>query len=256
MNYKLYQLLHQLDLYDYLKLFKDRFFKSENEMLSEQKRYNFYSEIINKDDLCFDIGANYGNRSDVFLKLGAKVVTFEPQPKPLKFLKRKFKDTIIIEDVALGPTPGKSNLFISSASTLTSMSEEWIDEVKNSRFKQANWNNKIEVEVTTLDKMIDKYGKPNFCKIDDEGFELEVLKGLTQPIEIISFEFTIPEFVNKAIDCLNYLNNLGSIICNYSSGETLIFSLEKWLVLSDFIPLFKTLPDKGVIDGDIYIKFI
>jgi FkbM family methyltransferase len=256
MKQQIYRLLHQLDLFDHLKLFKDRFFKSEKEKISEQRRFNFYSELVKKDDLCFDIGANYGNRSEVFLKLGAKVVAFEPQPKPLKFLKRKFKDTINIEDAALGSREGKSNLFISSASTLTSMSEEWINEVKNNRFKQANWNNIIEVKVSTLDQMIAKYGKPDFCKIDVEGFELEVLKGLTQPIGTISFEFTIPEFVDKAIECVNYLNNLGNIICNYSSGETLIFSLDKWLVPTDFIPLFKSLPDKGIIDGDIYIKFI
>jgi len=256
MNYKFYHLLQQLDLYDYLKLFKDRFFKSEKEKLSEQRRFNFYSELVKKNDLCFDIGANYGNRSEVFLKLGARVVAFEPQPKPLKFLKRKFKDTINIEDIALGSKPGKSNLFISSASTLTSMSKEWIGEVKTSRFKQANWDNKIEVEVTTLDIMIDKYGKPDFCKIDVEGFEFEVLEGLTQPIGTLSFEFTIPEFVDKAIDCVKYLNYLGQIVCNYSSGETLIFALNEWLNPTDFIKLFKTLPNNGIVDGDIYIKFL
>jgi hypothetical protein len=136
------------------------------------------------------------------------------------------------------------------------MSKEWIEKVKTNRFKQANWNNKIEVEMTTLDEMIVKYGKPDFCKIDVEGFEFEVLKGLTQPIGIISFEFTIPEFVDKAIECINYLNKLGKIICNYSSGETLIFALEEWLNPNDFITLFKTLPDKGIVDGDIYIKFL
>jgi len=256
MNYKIYTLLNELDLYDHLKIFKDRFFKNEREKITEQKRFNFYSKIVNKNDLCFDVGANYGNRSEVFLKLGAKVVAFEPQPKPLNFLKRKFKDTINVEDVALGPREGKSNLFISSASTLTSMSEEWIHVVKNNRFKQANWNNIIEVEVSTLDKMIDKYGKPDFCKIDVEGFEFEVLKGLTQPVGIISFEFTIPEFVDVAIECLNYLNNLDQIICNYSSGETLTFALDDWLIATDFIKLFSTLSAKGIVDGDIYIKFL
>lgn len=255
MKQKFHKVLHQLDLYDHLKLFKDRFFKSELEKFNEQKRYNFYSVLIKKNNLCFDIGANYGNRSEIFLKLGAKVVAFEPQPKPLKFLKRKFKDTINIEDMALGSKAGKSNLFLSSASTLTSMSEEWINKVKTSRFNKANWNKKIEVEVTTLDKMIDKYGKPDFCKIDVEGFEFEVIQGLTQPIGTISFEFTIPEFVDKAIDCINYLNKLGQIICNYSSGETLIFALKEWLDPNEFITLFKTLPEKGIVDGDIYIKF-
>ena len=59
--------------------------KVKRKRLASRRGLNFYSELIKKDDLCFDIGANYGNRSEVFIKLGAKVVAFEPQPKPLNF---------------------------------------------------------------------------------------------------------------------------------------------------------------------------
>lgn len=256
MNHIIYHILQKLDLFDHLKIFKDKFFKNKNERNNEKNRIDFYSQLISENSLCFDIGANYGNRSEAFLKLGAKVVAVEPQPKPLKFLKRKFNRKIIIVDKAVGSKPGKSYLYISSASALTSLSEEWIYKVKNGRFKHENWDNKIEVKVTTLDSLISKYGRPDFCKIDVEGFEFEVLKGLTQPIKTISFEFTIPEFIEKAIECVNYLKQFGEIECNYSPGESLIFALEKWLSPEDFINIFKNLASQGIVDGDIYVKFV
>lgn len=43
--------------------------------LEQKAVYNnclsFYGKFINPNDLCFDIGANYGNRTIVFLALGA-----------------------------------------------------------------------------------------------------------------------------------------------------------------------------------------
>jgi len=44
--------------------------------------------------------------------------------------------------------------------------------------------------MVTLDAAtIETFGKPFYCKIDVEGWELDVLKGLSQPIPLISFEF-------------------------------------------------------------------
>ncbi len=187
--------------------------------------------------------------------MGANVVAVEPQPELLRFLKRKYKDNINLVGEAVGAKTGKIIMYLSSSSALSSMSEEWISKVKNSRFKKQNWEKKIEVSVTTLDDLIKKYGKPDFCKIDVEGYELEVLKGLTTSIKILSFEYTIPELMNNAIECINYLKSLGNISCNYSAGELLKFGLSEWVNPEEFIKLFKNLPSQGIIDGDIYIKF-
>ena len=52
------------------------------------------------------------------------------------------------------------------------------------------WADHAVVPVTTLDALIDRYGLPAFCKIDVEGFEEAVVRGLSRPIPSVSFEFT------------------------------------------------------------------
>ncbi len=91
---------------------------------------SFYSKVIKQGDLCFDVGANYDNRCEAFLSLNAIVVAFELQPRPMKFLKRKFGNQIELVNSALGLKQGKGILNISSATTLSSLSEEWINQVK------------------------------------------------------------------------------------------------------------------------------
>ena len=243
-------------IYNRIKLFKDRHFKNPVQLEFNVRLKNFYSGILKPGDLCFDIGANFGYRTETFLKLGAKVIAVEPQPQPAKYLKMKFNDDIELVQKALGDKDEIKPMLVSSAHALSSLSESWVSAVKNNRFKAESWNKKIDVEVTTLDNLIDEYGIPDFCKIDVEGYEYEVLRGLTKPIRLLSFEYTIPEFTNRAINCINYLNDLGDIKCNYSSGETLKFGLDDWLKPDAFIPIFNELPNKNVIDGDIYVKFI
>lgn len=252
----LINILHKLNFFDPLKIIKDKYFRSRSAKNTFNKRVKFYSNFIKSGKLCFDVGANYGNRTEAFLELGAKVVAIEPQPRPLNFLKRRFKNNVIIEDRALGEMEGTVTLYLSSSTSLTSVSREWVEAVSKGRFSRANWNNQIDVPLTTLDNLIKKYGKPVFCKIDVEGYELEVLKGLSKPIDTISFEYTIPEFFGKAIDCINYLSCLGEIECNYSVGETLELALDVWLEPKKFIIMFKQLHNNGIIDGDVYVRYI
>jgi hypothetical protein len=54
--------------------------------LEDANRLRFYSEFIQADSLVFDVGANLGNRTKIFLRLGARVVAFEPQAACAEYL--------------------------------------------------------------------------------------------------------------------------------------------------------------------------
>ena len=51
----------------------------------------------------------------------------------------------------------------------------------------------FEVPVVTLDAAIEHYGVPAYCKIDVEGWEFEVLRGLSQAVDLISLEFHLTD---------------------------------------------------------------
>jgi len=249
------KIFSSIGIYNRIKLFRDRYFKNPVQIKFNQKLQDFYSQFIKRGDLCFDVGANYGYRTETFLKLGAKVIAVEPQTQPANFLKMKFSDNIVLIEKALGEKNEIKPMLVSSAHALSSLSDSWVSEVKKNRFKSESWKKKINIEVTTMDDLINQYGIPDFCKIDVEGYEYEVLQGLTKPIRLLSFEYTIPEFTTRVIMCIDYLSVLGDIKCNYSSGESLRFGSDEWLKPNAFIPIFKELEHNNIIDGDIYVKF-
>jgi FkbM family methyltransferase len=188
------------------------------------KSLNFYSTFINKNDLVFDVGANFGNRVETFLKLKAKVIAIEPQKPCCKYLRRKYREDIILIEKAVGEKKETKKMFISNNSAISSFSETWIDSVKKNRYKEENWNKVEMIEQVTIDEIIQKYGDPEFIKIDVEGYELEVLKGLNRPVKMVSFEYTIPEQTEKAINCIMHLKKINNLIeCNYSKGESMKF---------------------------------
>ena len=222
---------------------------------SDQSMLEFYRQFVRRGDFVFDVGANLGNRVKIFLKIGASVVAVEPQKKCVKFLKRAFKGEsgLFIEPLALGKEDGRLDIRIATSNTISSMSEEWIHSVRQSgRFNGMSWNKTESVRVTTLDGLIQKYGMPDFMKIDVEGYEPEVLDGLSSYVPALSFEFT-PEFIDAAIYCIKLLSDLGNYRFNYAIGETMAFSSEKWLDREEIIrELISVHPDRN---GDVYARW-
>ncbi len=216
---------------------------------------SFYGRFVGPGDLCFDVGANTGNRTAVLLDLGARVVCVEPQPACVKKLKKIFgkNPAVTIVEAALGEKEGQGELAICEQEpTISTMSPRWRQE---GRFAGTHaWMPTVPVAVTTLDSLIARYGRPAFCKIDVEGFELAVLKGLSRPIPSISFEFT-REFFLDARSCLEHLASLGPVAFNASLSESMSLLWPDWV---DKETLCKNIEAQGdaLLWGDIYAKLI
>jgi len=212
----------------------------------------FYSRFIHKGDLCFDVGAHIGNRTEIFLRLGAKVIAVEPQEDCINQLREKFnkESRLTLVNKGLSDKKGDLTLYIcKDATTISTFSDKW----KIGRFSNYKWNKTNLVPVTTLDNLIKEFGLPVFCKIDVEGFEFQVLKGLSQLIPHISFEFT-REFFNNAESCINYLLSLGYVKFNCSLGESAKMLFNTW-VTAKILYQRLNLIDDSLLWGDIYAKF-
>jgi FkbM family methyltransferase len=220
----------------------------------------FYRQFVRDGDLCFDVGANVGNRTAVFLDLGAKVVAIEPQPSCVESLRKQYNRTgrLVVVPKAAGSRPGVGELMISPATALSSMSEDWLDKVKASgrfqAFQTHSWKESITVPITTLDEMIQEFGAPAFCKIDVEGYEAEVLRGLSRPIRVLSLEFA-PEFISGTQECLGILAKLGPCEFNYSVGESLELALSNWVTAHELERILTSMRDNRVF-GDVYVRFL
>jgi len=216
------------------------------------------------NNLCFDIGANVGNKTSTFLDLGyKKIICVEPQQSCLDSLKKNFanNERVIIVGVGLSNQKGKKVFHIANESTLSTVDEDFILKVKNERFKTYKWINQVEIDVTTLDHLIDMYGVPDFIKIDVEGHELQVLSGLSKPVKNISFEYT-PELHDNFLKCIGIIESISEYKYNFSINETQQYSLEEW-VDKDKLDLYlrhnilqKRDANNNLFFGDVYAKLI
>jgi FkbM family methyltransferase len=179
--------------------------------------------------LCFDVGANIGEKAETLLEAGYRVVAFEPQADCMAELKarcRRFGGAFLAKQIAVGAACGEATLHVHAVRDLSSLVSGWLEK---------DVEGQVIVPVTTLDDAIAEFGAPAYVKIDVEGWELEVLKGLSQPVPLISFEYHLIEGgAEAALACLDRVSRYGPVAVNFTPNEELRLSFPEWVTPDEF----------------------
>ncbi|MDN3516214.1 FkbM family methyltransferase [Aquisalimonas lutea] len=221
----------------------------------QQALRRMYRPWIRPGALVLDIGAHLGDRTMAFAGLGARVVALEPQPLIRRWLQRIAgrHPAVTIRPEAVGAASGQAVLAVSlSHPSVSSMSAPWRSAVHaaNAGFGRVTWPGTVTVPVVTLDQLIREYGEPAFCKIDVEGYEAQVLAGLSRPLAALSFEF-VAGGLDIARSCVARLGQLGAYRFNVIIGEGRRYRWPHWHDGADIDAWLAGGAD-GAASGDIY----
>ena len=223
---------------DYAEVFGNKLFLSKKGLGLSVSHYGTYEELeakimeekIETGNIVVDIGANIGlhtlNMARIVGNTG-QVFAFEPDPSNFEILKKNVKinnyKNIILEQKAVGDKHGRVTLYQSD------------NPINHRIFPQTERaTNQVQVELTNLDNYFDSdmIDKINFIKIDVEGMEFGVLKGMknilknNKKIKIL-FEFVPKDTIEAGfipIELLDYLTSNGfKLYCMDEKTKKLLY---------------------------------
>jgi FkbM family methyltransferase len=232
-------------------------------LILRRREEDFYRRLLvglQRGDLIFDIGANAGDKTDVFLTLGARIVAVEPnnacqQVLRDRFLQYRFKPspvTLVVK--AVSDRIGIEQMWIDGpGSAVNTMSRKWADHLKENKqsFKHRHcgldFSRSEPIETTTIEEQIDLHGVPFFIKIDVEGHELSILSGMQRPVPCLSFEVNLRAFRREGMECVHALSRLkqeGRF--NYTPDCSSGLVLTEWLGAEEFCAVLDSCTDETI----------
>jgi FkbM family methyltransferase len=188
-------LLKTPKVYDFIRNIKNNYFLSFYLNKVHEPDFNAFKLICDdRPQLFLDIGANVGMSALSFftLKPDAQVISFEPNPINYPYLDRllnKFQDFQYIKS-GLGDQAGVIDFYypIYNGKEMTALgacdyqkAQSWLNKDTVYFFDASKLKiEKITIKINTLDSY---ELRPEFIKIDVEGFEYQVLLGGQQTIK-------------------------------------------------------------------------
>jgi FkbM family methyltransferase len=234
----------------------DAYWSLTNEAIIAQreKEVSFYRGFLDglkNGDLIFDIGANHGYKTDMFLRLGARVIAVDPDALNQTTLARRFlayrlrKKPVTIVGKAVSDEASVRTLWVEApGSAKNTLSDKWVDVLRadTQRFgENLGFAHRQEVQTVTLSELIVEYGRPFFVKIDVEGHEPQVLQGLKEPVPYLSFEINLPEFLDEGLLCVQLMHGIDPRVQFNLAGTDLGAGLllSSWVDASEFADVLR-----------------
>ncbi|TFV91569.1 FkbM family methyltransferase [Blastococcus sp. CT_GayMR20] len=162
-----------------------------------------FSDLIRPGDLVFDVGANIGEFTAAFRDCGARVVAVEPQPRLAAHLRRRYRSDrdVTVVATALSDHDGEATLYCTTADALATLEETRATGGAVGAGAELEWTTSIRVPLRTMDSLVGEHGRPVLIKIDVEGHEAAVVRGLTHGRPLVFFEVN-RESIDAVLDLL------------------------------------------------------
>ena len=235
-------------------------FADESMLDTPRKELDFYRSFLSgfqQGNLIFDVGANVGDKTSTFLKLGARVVAIEPDDLNQAILKEKFlkyrfapkRVTVVGKGVSY--RSAVETMWVNQpGSAMNTFSQKWAEALEHDERRfgcSLEFAKGKAIEMTTLEELMVTHGVPFFVKIDVEGYEINVLKGLQRPVPYLSFEANLPEFRLEGLQCIEILDHLAADgKFNFAADCKQGLALERWLDRSEFSRVFEHCAEKTI----------
>ena len=175
----------------------------------EKKVNEAIRHSVRQGDIVWDIGANIGTYTSIFSYLvgkKGKVYAFEPHPKTFEELSFSKSNNVIA--LNLGLSDKKGNLLFSSKEGSKDSSE--YNSIVNDEYAGKTITAKIETADYIFKSQVADI--PNFIKIDVEGFELFVLRGMNLLLKNTTLRNLIIEIHHSLMDDLKIPNGPKQIV--------------------------------------------